>query len=78
MLIVGILWAASLFVVGTIVRAQDYRTNPLPEPRVISGADFGIRVEGERKGVPIGPLVVRINGQWVEAHIGSVNRSIGP
>jgi hypothetical protein len=39
-----------------------------PEPRVISGSDLGFRVEGQRgDGTPTGQLVVRINGQWVEA-----------
>jgi hypothetical protein len=35
---------------------------------VISGSDLGFRVERqERDGTPVGRLVVRINGQWVEA-----------
>ena len=47
--------------------------NPLPEPRVVSGPDFGVRIEAEQNGVPVGPLVVRINGKWVEARIGKVD-----
>jgi len=39
-----------------------------PQLRVISGGDLGFRVEGQaRDGTPTGKLVVRINGQWVEA-----------
>jgi hypothetical protein len=40
-------------------------------PTVISGADFGFRVEGNRGGTPVGTLVVKMNGQWVEADIAS-------
>jgi hypothetical protein len=68
----AILWVASLLVVATIARAQVYRMNPLPEPKVVFGPDFGFRIEAEQNGVPVGPLVVNINGKWVEARIGSV------
>lgn len=71
--VLAVLWIASLFVVAAIARAQVYQMNPLPEPKVVFGPDFGIRIEGEQNGVPVGPLVVKINGKWVEARIGSVN-----
>jgi hypothetical protein len=77
-LAVAILWAASLFAVGSIVRAQDYLVNPLPEPRILSGPDFGIRIEGERKGTPVGRLVVRIDNKWVEAEVGVVSGAVRP
>ena len=36
------------------------------EPRVLSGSDFGFRIDGmSRDGAPIGTLVVRIDGKWV-------------
>lgn len=35
-------------------------------PNVISGNDIGFRVEGHKGSTPVGRLVVRINGQWVE------------
>ncbi len=39
-----------------------------PQPRVLSGAGLGFRVEGmDRNGNPTGTLVVRVNGEWVEA-----------
>jgi hypothetical protein len=39
-----------------------------PFPTVISGSDFGYRVDGLHIGeAPIGTLVVRINGGWYEA-----------
>jgi|SoiMethySBSTD1v2_1073268.scaffolds.fasta_scaffold1079101_2 hypothetical protein len=65
------LWVASLLIVATIVRAQVHQINPLPEPKVVFGPDFGIRIEAEQNGVPVGPLVVKINDKWVEVRVGS-------
>ena len=36
------------------------------EPVVVSGADIGVRIERYERGKPIGTLVVRLNGRWVE------------
>ena len=71
--VLAIVWVASLLVVAAIARAQVYPINPLPEPKVMFGPDFGIRIEGEQNGVPVGPLVVKLNGKWVEARLGSVS-----
>jgi hypothetical protein len=72
-LVWAVLWVASLLLVGTLVRAQVpvpslpfERFTPLPTPTVLSGGDIGFRVEALRGGSPIGRLVVRWNGQWVE------------
>jgi hypothetical protein len=35
-------------------------------PRVMSGEDLGFRVEGRKGDIPVGSLVVRVNGEWVE------------
>lgn len=67
----AVLWVATLLIVATIARAQVHPINPLPEPKVVFGPDFGIRIEGEQNGVPVGPLVVKINGKWVEVRVGS-------
>jgi len=64
-------WVLSLLAVGTIANGQSYGVNPLPEPKIVAGPDLGFRVEGEQKGAPVGRLVVRINGRWVEANLGS-------
>jgi hypothetical protein len=57
-----VIWLASLAGVGVWAQAQ-----PQQQDRVISGADLGFRVERiERDGTPIGRLVVRTNGKWVE------------
>ena len=42
---------------------------PVP-PRIISGADVGFRVTGLRGDTPVGVVVLRVNGRWVEAEIG--------
>jgi hypothetical protein len=40
---------------------------PTTAPIVVSGNDIGFRIEGQSGGNPIGTLVIRINGVWVEA-----------
>src|SRR5262245_3537600 len=37
------------------------------EPQVISGADIGFRLEQSKGKAAIGTLMVRVNGQWLEA-----------
>ena len=65
--VLAMFWVVSLFAVGTIANGQSYGINPLTEPKILSGPDLGFRVEGEQNGAPVGRLVVRINGRWVEA-----------
>ena len=60
--VLGVMWVASLIAVG--VGAQ---TALQPEQKVMSGGDLGFRVERLERGTPMGRLVVRVNGQWVEA-----------
>jgi hypothetical protein len=71
-LIVACLWIASLFAVASIATAQLRGTTPVP-PRIISGPDIGFRIEGQQGNIPVGKFVVRIDGQWVEAQLGSAN-----
>jgi hypothetical protein len=66
--ILGVLWLISLVAVG--VSAQAPLWQPLPEPRVFFGEDVGFRVEGLRGEVPTGVIVIKINGNWVEAQVG--------
>jgi hypothetical protein len=68
----ALLWVVSLFMVASVAKAQVFEPpRPLPEPRVVSGPDFGFRIESEQGGVPVGKLVVRVNGKWIEARVGS-------
>jgi hypothetical protein len=57
-----LMWLASLAVIGAWAQAV-----PQPDQKVISGGDLGFRVERTERGTPMGRLVVRVNGQWVEA-----------
>jgi hypothetical protein len=69
----AILWALSLFVVTSAVKAQVFEMpRPLPEPRIVSGPDFGFRIEADQSGTPIGKLVVRVDGKWIEARVAVV------
>ena len=76
--------AAAMFAILSIVAATAWVTaqvvavDPVT-PRVMTGADIGFRVEGIRGGnTPVGTLVVRVNGEWVEADIARVTRSLQP
>jgi hypothetical protein len=57
----------TLLMAGVLVHAQAVRPQP---PTVISGPDLGFRVDSRKGNVPVGVLVVRINGQWVEVESG--------
>lgn len=68
----AILWALSLIAVSAISSsAQAQRGTPrlnfLTEaPTVISGNDVGFRIERTQDGIPVGRVVVRVNGTWVD------------
>src|SRR5437870_9191430 len=66
-----ILWVASLATVATFARGRVLQMVPLPAPTVVSGNDLGFRIEGTQGATPVGRLVVRRNGQWVEVTFGS-------
>ena len=69
-----LLWVLSLVLVSALTAAaQAQRGQPpssdswvLQGPTVLTGADVGFRLERVRDGVPIGQVVVRIDGRWVE------------
>jgi len=50
----------------TRVRPMD-----LVAPTVVSGSDLGSRIESNKDNVRVGRLVVRINGVWVDAQVGT-------
>jgi len=43
----------------------------LVAPTVISGSDLGFRIESSKDNIPVGRLVVRVNGRWVDAQVGT-------
>ena len=45
-------------------------------PTIVSGADIGFRVEGAKNGVAFGRLVVRVNGEWLDAQFANNMRVI--
>jgi hypothetical protein len=58
-----VLWVLSILIVGVLASAQAQReANP-----VITGADLGFRPDGWKGKARTGTLVVRVNGEWVEA-----------
>jgi hypothetical protein len=54
---------------GSIVTvgAWTFAQAPQQAPVLISGNDLGFQIEGRRGSTPVGKLVVRIDGKWVEA-----------
>ena len=70
-IVLVILWVASLAAVATLAGAQVLQIVPLPAPTVVSGNDLGFRIEATQGATPVGRLVVRRNGQWVEVTFGS-------
>lgn len=72
-------FAALLIVVATVwATAQAVATTPVT-PMVMSGADVGFRVEGIRGNTPVGTLVVKVKGEWVEVDIQKLStRSLRP
>lgn len=57
---------ALALVLGAVVVAQPSRPAPPPDPSVLTSGDIGFRVESFDGKTPVGTLVVRVNGQWVE------------
>ena len=77
------IWLVSLTVVAglmsVLVRAQlapfSRSKAELADAPILSGGDFGFRVEGTQNGRAVGTLMVRVKGQWVEAGFsGGINR----
>jgi hypothetical protein len=66
-IVVVCLWVLSLVAVAAFAKAQTTQTVPLPSPVVVSGGDLGFRIEGTQGTTAVGRLVVRRNGQWVDA-----------
>jgi hypothetical protein len=74
----ALLWALSLIAMGEITSsAQRGRPsfNFLTESTtIISGTDVGFRIERTQDGIPIGKLVVRVDGAWVDTAVSAAGR----
>ena len=65
----GALWAHAQVQIPNNPRSAP---NVQPPPQIISGADFGFRVDGVGPdGKPTGRIVVRQDGKWVEVALAS-------
>jgi len=66
-----LLFAAGVLAVGQKVKPPTFAApgatvvSPTA-PVILSGSDFGFRVEGYSGFTPVGRVVVRIDGKWVE------------
>ena len=75
----ALLWALSLLAVGAISSsAQAQRPGGRPglpfnflteSPIVVSGNDVGFRIERTQDGIPVGRIVVRVDGHWVDTGV---------
>lgn len=64
----ALLWLASLVAVAMLASTFTLAQAQQGDTRVVSGDDLGFRVEGsDRSGNPTGTLVIRIDGEWMEA-----------
>ena len=65
-LILAVLWISSLVAVGAWAQTQ-VKIQSKGAPRFLSGSDIAFRIDRtDVEGTPIGTLVVKIDGKWVE------------
>ena len=68
--IVGAVMVAAVIGGGVWVRAQVAPKLAEPPVQIISGADFGFRVDSVASdGTPVGKIVVRQKGEWIEVRL---------
>ena len=64
----AIIWAFSLIAVSAI--SSSAQTLPtflhMENETVVSGNDIGFRIERTQDGIPVGKVVVRVDGRWVD------------
>jgi len=63
---IGLLAAGAWGYAQSAQTAQAVGTQRMASPIVISGNDVGFRMEGRKGNTPVGRLVVRIDGQWMD------------
>ena len=69
----AVLWVLSLIVTGVLTASAQGPRPPLggevmvtEAPKIVSGPDIGFRIERTQNGIPLGKVVVRIDGRWVD------------
>ena len=68
---ISLIIVAVVAAVGVWVSAQ-VMPSPVDPPIVVSGSDVGFRISGRKGSTPVGTIVVKVNGQWVDAQLGGV------
>ena len=63
-LVVAMLWIVSLVAVAAV--AGDQKVPAGSSGEIVSGGDIGFRVESMQGHIPVGTLVIRWKGQWIE------------
>ena len=63
LLVVAAVVSWNVYVSALYARA---RQRPAAFPLVLSGADVGFRVEGQKGDAVVGRFVVRVNGRWLD------------
>jgi hypothetical protein len=72
----AVLWVVSLTAVGLYGQGRESAV-PL-NPTIVSGADIGFRIDRRDGKGAIGKLMVRVNGQWVEAREAAFGGGVRP
>lgn len=68
--------AIALLGAGAWASAQIFSPERAGQPVTLSGSDIGFRVEGRRGDTVVGRLVVRVDGQWLDAEFGGGTRRL--
>jgi hypothetical protein len=72
----ALLCTLSLIAVATISLSAQLQLQLMTEmPQIVSGNDIGFRIDSTKDGFPVGTLMIRMNGRWVQA---SSSMSVGP
>ena len=75
-------WPALCVLLGlaltAVAVAQPSRPVPPSDPSVLTGSDIGFRIDHFDGSKPVGTLVVRVNGQWVEPKTAPSMRLLQP
>jgi hypothetical protein len=64
---VAALWVVSLAAVAVAASGLTLAQARFENAPIVSGSDIGFRIEARKDGAPLGTLMVRIDGRWVEA-----------
>jgi hypothetical protein len=61
------MWGLPLVAAALAASALTFAQTRFENAPIVSGSDIGFRIEGRKDGAPLGTLMVRLEGRWVEA-----------